>query len=315
VTVAELSPRTHADPVVLEGRFRLDCRVSEGDGVSLWRATDQVLRRSVAVHLLPAWTPLPPGLAQAVQASARVNDARLAPIFDISFSPECPCIISEWAGDPNLEDLLLTGLPDPSLAAFIVAEAADAISAAHEGGRPHLRLGLRSLHWGSSGLKITGLGIDAALSGADPADPARTDPARTDTEALARILYALLTGYWPGDEATALRPARRNRAGLYEPRQLSAGVPAILNAIICQALPGQPSWGQASIRTPHALATALRGARPAVQALIPSPRLPQAATQAATQAAPHAAPHRNARHARGRGDAGRRPSPVSCFSS
>ena len=315
MTVAELSPRTHADPVVLEGRFRLDCRVSEGDGVSLWRATDQVLRRSVAVHLLPAWTPLPPGLAQAVQASARVNDARLAPIFDISFSPECPCIISEWAADPNLEDLLLTGLPDPSLAAFIVAEAADAISSAHEGGRPHLRLGLRSLHWGSSGLKITGLGIDAALSGADPADSARTDTARTDTEALTRILYALLTGYWPGDDATALRPARRARAGLYEPRQLSAGVPAILNAIICQALPGQPSWGQASIRTPHALATALRGARPAVQTLVPSPRLPQAATQAATQAAPHAAPRGNARHARGRGDAGRRLAPASCFSS
>jgi hypothetical protein len=316
VTVAELLPRTHADQVVLDGRFMLDCQVSERHGVSLWRATDQILRRPVAVHLLPAWTPVPPGLTQAVQASARVNDTRLAPIFDISLNPECPCIISEWARDPNLEDLLLTGLPDPSLAAFIVAEAADAISAAHAGGRPHLRLGLRSLHWGSSGLKITGLGIDAALSGADPADSARadatrTDTARTDTEALTRILYALLTGCWPGDEAAALRPARRTRAGLCEPRQLSAGVPAILNAIICQALPGQPAWGQASIRTPDALAAALRAARPAVQALVPPPRLPRTAPHAA----PETAPRGNARHARGRTDAGRRPSPASCFSS
>jgi hypothetical protein len=315
MTVAELSPRTHA--VVLDGRFMLDCQVSERHGVSLWRATDQILRRPVAVHLLPAWTPVPPGLTQAVQASARVNDTRLAPIFDISLNPECPCIISEWARDPNLEDLLLTGLPDPSLAAFIVAEAADAISAAHAGGRPHLHLGLRSLHWGSSGLKITGLGIDAALSGADPADPARTDAARTDTartdtartdtEALTRILYALLTGYWPGDEATALRPARRTRAGLCEPRQLSAGVPAILNAIICQALPGQPAWGQASIRTPDALAAALRAARPAVQALVPPPRRPHAA--------PLGAPRGNARHARGASDAGRRSTLASCLGS
>jgi hypothetical protein len=307
MTAAELLTITHAEPTVLDGRFRLDQHISERNGVSLWRATDQVLRRPVAVHLLPAWTPVPPGLATAVQASARVNDARLAPIFDVSYSPECPYIISEWAGDPNLQDLLMSSLPDPALATFIVAEAADALSVAHRGGRPHLRLSLRSLHWGSSGLKITGLGIDAALSGADSTlagtDPALTDTALADTVALAQILYALLTGYWPGGGTTTLPPARRSRTGLREPRELNTRVPAILSAIICQALPAQPGWGQPSIRTPEGLATALRAARPTVQALVPPSRLP------------YAAPGGNARHARGRTDAGRRSSLASCFSS
>jgi hypothetical protein len=272
------------EPVVLDGRFRLDQQVSESGGVTLWRATDQVLCRPVAVRLLPAWTPVPPGLTQAIQASARVNDARLAPVFDISYSAGSPFIVSEWAGDPNLEDLLLSGVPSPALAAFIVAEAAAALSIAHAGGRPHLRLGLRSLHWGSSGLKITGLGIDAALSGADSADPA--DPAGTDTAALAQILYALLTGYWPGDNAP-------------EPRQLRADVPPVLNAIACQAL---PIWGTPSIRTPDGLASALRAAQPALSAPV-APLVPQARLAPTAPAAARGP----ARHARNRADAGRRP--------
>jgi hypothetical protein len=307
VTIAALLTRTHAEPVVLpdpvvvpepvvlDGRFRLDRQVSEqvgdSDGVSLWQATDTVLCRTVAVHLLPAWGPVPPGLAKAVQASARVNDARLAPIFDIGYSAGSPFIVSEWAGDPDLEDLLLAGVPSPALAAHIVTEAAAALSIAHASGRPHLRLGLRSLHWGSSGLKITGLGIDAALSGADPADQADpADLAATDTVALARILYALLTGYWPGGGAAP------------EPRQLRADVPPVLSAIACQALPG---WGPPSIRTPGELATALRAAQPALpdappvlSALVP-PARPAPAAPAAGRG--------HARHARSRADAGRRP--------
>ena len=68
--------------------------------------------------------------------------------------------------------------------------------------------------------------------------------------ALARMLYALLTGYWPGDEATdqltaqltaqvtALPPAPV-KGRVCTPRQVRAGVPAILDAITYRALHGQ----------------------------------------------------------------------------
>lgn len=76
-----------------------------------------------------------------------------------------------------------------------------------------------SLRWGTSGVKITGLGIQAALR------QARADnPAAADTRALALMLYALLTGYWPGDEPTALPSAPRRRGQWYSPRQASASV-------------------------------------------------------------------------------------------
>jgi hypothetical protein len=225
----------------------------------VWKATDEVLRRPVTVHLLPPWVPVKPEVAAAVRASARVNDPRFATVLDADYCADRPYIISEWAADPTIEELLLTGLPSPALAALIVADAAAALANAHEAGRPHLCLGPRSLHWGRGGLKITGLGTDAALSGADATSLAVAYV--VDTTDLARILYALLTGHWPGNEPTVLVPAPRTRTAFFEPRQVQPGVPSILNAITCNALPGQPGWGRPSIFTPAELATALRSAR------------------------------------------------------
>jgi hypothetical protein len=247
------------EAVLLDGRYRLDALVSRVGGTTLWRATDQLLCRPVAVYLLPAWRPVRPSLAEAVQACARVNDARLATVFDVDYDADRRYIVSEWVSDPNLEQLLRTGLPGPELAAQIVADAAEALAVAHQAGRPHLRLTMRCVHWGSSSMKITGLGVDAALSEATPVLSA-AEAAAADTTALARVLYALLTGYWPGDEVTALPPAPRHRIGLREPRQLRPEVPPMLNAIVCHALLGQPGWGKPSIFTPAQLAAALRSA-------------------------------------------------------
>src|SRR4029077_6655608 len=76
----------------------------------------------------------------------------------------------------------------------------------HEIGLAHLRLDPACVHWTvGGGVKIAGLGIDAALAGlaltasADGAD----DPELTDTQDLARLLYAALTGYWPGQPGSA----------------------------------------------------------------------------------------------------------------
>ena len=69
------------------------------------------------------------------------------------------------------------------------------------------------------------------------------------------MLYALLTGYWPGDEPTALPPAPRHKGQVCTPRQVRAGVPALLEIDIegarqvRRAIPGAllvflapPSW-------------------------------------------------------------------------
>jgi hypothetical protein len=241
----------------LGGRFRLDERITAAGQLSLWKATDELLRRPVTIHLLPRGVPVPPHVVAAVQAAARVSDPRLAIIYDTDYSVDGPFIVSEWTRGTHLEDLVLSGLPSPALAAAMIADAADAIAVAHGAGRPHLCLGVRSLRWDAgSGLKITGLGIDAALSGTNAADPATAD-----TMALARMLYALLTGCWPGDEPTALPAAPRHKGRVYTPRQVRAGVPGVLDAITCHALQLQPPGAPRPVLTPAGLAMALHSAQ------------------------------------------------------
>jgi hypothetical protein len=246
----------------LGGRFRLDERITAAGGLSVWKATDELLCRPVAVHLLPRGVPVPPHVIEAVQAAARVNDPRLATVYDTDFGIASPYVVSEWTRGTHLEDLVLSGLPSAALAAAMIADAADALAVAHQAGRPHLCLGPRSLSWDpASGLKISGLGIDAALCGIDRAGTLAADPAAADTTALAWMLYALLTGYWPGDEPTALPAAPRHHGRLYTPRQVRAGVPGVLDAIVSHALrlrpPGAPSAAVRPALTPAALAVAL----------------------------------------------------------
>ena len=309
---------------LLGGRFRLDERISlddqvsgpcgfswEARGFSLWKASDQLLGRPVTIYLLPPGIPVPRPVVEAVQSAAKVTDPRLAAVYDTDFNPECPYIVSEWAPGTPLEDLVLTGLPHPALAAAMIADAADALAVAHQAGRPHLRLTPRSLRWDpGSGLKITGLGLDAALCGA-----AADNPVAADTTALGRMLYALLTGYWPGDEAppttgqpstgqpstgqpstgqlsTALPPAPRHKGRVCTPRQVRAGVPAILDAITYRALHGQAADAPLRAQTPAGLAMALRMVqRPSYQMERPEEEGPPVRTR-------RSVPGRHARPAR-----------------
>jgi hypothetical protein len=289
MTVVEVPSGTQA---WLGGRFRLDERISvsdhigapcatswEAQGLSLWKATDQLLGRPVTMYLLPPGVPVPPAVVEASQAAAKVCDVRLATIYDTDFACETPYVVSEWTPGTHLEDLVLSGLPAPALAAAMIADAADALAVAQQAGCPHLRLTPRSLRWDkSSGLKITGLGLDAALCG-PASDGVASDGVASDgvadTRALARMLYALLTGYWPGDDPTALPAAPRHKGQVCTPRQVRAGVPAILDVLTYRALSGQAPNAPARPLAPAGLAMALRGVqRPSYQLVDPPEDVP-----------------------------------------
>src|SRR6266581_5624600 len=320
MTVVDIPSGARTAETWLGGRFRLDERISlddqvsgfsgscgssrEARGLSLWKATDQLLNRPVTIYLLPRG-PVPSAVTDAVRSAANVSDPRLATIYDTDFDQECPYIVAEWTPGTHLEDLVLSGLPHPALAAAMIADAADAIAVAHQAGRPHLRLTPRSMRWDNgSGLKITGLGLDDALCGSTAGNPppadGTADGTAADTAALARMLYALLTGYWPGDEPTALPPAPRHKGRVCTPRQVRAGVPAVLDAITYRALHGQAADAPLRAQTPAGLAMALRMVqRPSYQ--LDRPEEPVAAPPGRPGQAPG---RRHPRHARAR--AGRR---------
>src|SRR5580692_11067633 len=104
------------------------------------------------------------------------------------------------------------------------------------GGQAHLRLTPDALCWTrSSGIKITGLGIDAALAGDGLTGSDGHDPAIADTIALAALLYAAVTGYWPGEQPARLPAAPLSDGVVCTPRQVSADVSSAIDSVIVRA--------------------------------------------------------------------------------
>jgi hypothetical protein len=255
----------------LAGRYRLEDQVDAGGGWALWKAIDEILARAVTVLMFAENFPRVREAVTAARAASRLNDSRLSQVFDVDDSGESAYIVMEWVAGESLADMLSDGPLDPAWAAALVAEAAQAISVAHTAGLAHLRLVPGSLRWTSGGgAKITGLGMDAAIAGAGTDEDGGEDPAVVDTRHLAWLMYAAVTGYWPGPQDTGLPPAPAIDGSVCTPRQVSAGVPAAVDSIISQAMFGRATRSGQTISTPLEFADALAEvAAPAVPTPVP----------------------------------------------
>ncbi len=250
----------------LGGRYRLEDRVAAAAGWAAWKAIDETLARAVTVLTFAPGFPRLREVVTAARAASRLNDSRFAQVFDVEDDWDHAYIVTEWAAGDSLDDLLAAGPLDSARGARIVAEAAEAVSVAHAAGLAHLCLGPESLRWTpGGGVKITGLGIDAALSGANA-----EDPEFADTRRLGMLLYAALTGHWPGPDCPTLPPAPFADGLPCSPRQVRAGVPAALDEITSQVLMLRDRDENSQLTTPTQLATALFAAVPPV----PIPQLP-----------------------------------------
>jgi len=274
-------------------------QVSAGAGWTQWKATDETLARSVTVLTFAAGFPRVTETVTAARAASRLNDPRFSQVFDVEDADDAAYVVMEWVVGESLLDMLAEGPLDPPRAAALVAEAAQAIASAHVAGLTHLRLDPACLHWtAGGGVKITGLGMDAALTGPElVADDALADdaladdalaegalaegalaegdaPELTDTRDLGRLLYAALTGYWPGRPGSGpglLPPAPETDGIPCTPRQVSAGVPAGIDAVTCQALFQRPSRHGPALTTPTEFADALMRVAPPVPLPMLSP--------------------------------------------
>jgi serine/threonine protein kinase len=244
----------------LGGRYRLEDRVAAAAGWAAWKAIDETLARAVTVLTFAPGFPRLREVVTAARAASRLNDPRFAQVFDVEDDWDHAYIVTEWAGGDSLDDMLAPGPLDAARGARIIAEAAEAMSAAHAAGLAHLCLAPDSLRWTpGGGVKITGLGINAALSGASA-----EEPALADTRRLGMLLYAALTGHWPGPDCPTLPPAPLADGLPCTPRQVRAGVPAALDEITSQTLMLAGADGGFPLTTPGQLSGALLAAIPPV---------------------------------------------------
>jgi hypothetical protein len=103
-------------------------------------------------------------------------------------------------------------------------------------------------------IKVVGLATEAALRSTGPGSPEQ------DVRALGELLYASLTGRWPGPvRAWGLQPAPVEHGRLLSPRQVRAGVPRSLDDIADRLLGDPPRHHAVAINSSAGLSAALSG--------------------------------------------------------
>src|SRR5215469_3778987 len=237
---------------VLEHRYRLDDRVALGGVGEVWRGTDLLLRRVVAVKLLR------PEYAQDEECLARfraegrhaalLSHPNIAQVYDYAEkAPPVPgFLVMELVAGQSLARLLAGGPMGPARAMDIIAQAATGLQAAHAVGLVHRDIKPGNVLVGQDDLvKITDFGIAQAPGSArltrtgmligtaaylaperakgGPATPA------SDLYALGVVAYECLTGQIPFDgEPLAVAMAHIQQAIPRLPPSVPPGVAALV---------------------------------------------------------------------------------------
>ncbi|WP_037068627.1 serine/threonine-protein kinase [Pseudonocardia acaciae] len=164
-----------ASPLVLAERYRLDERVGAGSMGTVWRATDQLLGRTVAVKQL-LFLPGTPGfdtrgyeeakqrILREGRLAARLQHPHTIAVFDVVLHNDAPWLVMEYMPSRTLSALLLSESPvDPLRIAAIGWQIADGLSAAHAAGIVHRDIKPANVLIGDdSKVKITDFGVSRA---------------------------------------------------------------------------------------------------------------------------------------------------------
>jgi putative peptidoglycan lipid II flippase len=247
---------------VLASRYRLEELIAESQPTVTWRAFDQVLSRSVLVHLLAPGDPGAEELLTAARKASVATDSRFLRVLDAVHSTDPTVgsyIVCEYATGQSLEMILSHGPLSGLEAAWITREVADALAGVHTLGLYHRRISPETVIITPTGnVKIVGLLIEAALRprASNPV-PGVESPEQVDVTDLGRLLYALLVCRWPGGLAFGLPAAPKVGRRWMTPRQVRAGVSPALDNVCDQILGDPPRHHAPHITTVSGLVTAL----------------------------------------------------------
>ncbi|QIK65757.1 serine/threonine protein kinase [Nocardioides sp. HDW12B] len=233
-------------PRVIAGRYTLDAQVGRGGMGVVWRGEDRMLGREVAlkkIGLMPGGAE--PDLVRAereAQLAARLNHPHIVAVFDLVADGDAQWLVMEYVPGQTLGQMATEQGPlDPERARVVLAQAADALAAAHAAGILHRDVKPSNILVRNDGsVKLTDFGIARATAdvtltqtGLVTGSPAYLAPevasggrasAASDVWALGATLYHALEGRPPYDMGGNVM------AGMYqivhgpEPRSDRAGM-------------------------------------------------------------------------------------------
>ena len=249
-------------------RYLLESRIATGGMGEVWRARDTTLNRTVAVKVLKREYADDPSFRSRFETEARhaasLHHPGIAAVFDFGEAQSVdgsgvprPYLVMELVEGQPLSALLRPGSPmDPDAATALMAQAADAIAAAHAAGIVHRDVKPANLLvTPDRKVKVTDFGIARAAdsvgltqTGQVMGTPQYLSPEQargtTATEAsdvysLGVVAYECLAGRRPFDAGS---PVATALAHLNQPPPaLPAAVPAPLAAVVLRALAKDPA--------------------------------------------------------------------------
>jgi serine/threonine-protein kinase len=270
----------------LHGRYRLVAPIARGGMAEVWEGVDDVLTRPIAVKVLHLHLAADQGFQERFRreaiAAARLAHQNVVATFDTGEDDGTAFIVMELIRGRTLRALLEDhgGALPAWMARDIGIQVADALQAAHDAGIIHRDVKPANVlvcdAHGDAPLQVKvadfGIARAATQDGADLTQPGallgtakylapeqvegREPDARTDVYALGVVLYECLTGRAPfaADTEVATAMAHVHTEPL-KPRQLRAGIPRALEAIVTRAMAKDPALRYA---TAADLAAALR---------------------------------------------------------
>lgn len=240
----------------LDGRYRLDAPLNRRGSTVTWRAQDLNLGRSVLLHILDPNDPRALEVLDQARRAAPAIDNRFLRVWDavLDESGAGSFVVCEYAPGRSLELLLRSGPLSDIEAAWLVRELAAGLAGMHAQGLYHRVLNPDTVVVTTTGTpKIVGFLVEHALHpGADG-----SDPERTDVHALGQLLYASLTGRWPGQGRYGLPAASTDRHGHPLPPDALSAVSVEVSDIAQRILVSSPRGLETPLTTAGAIAEAL----------------------------------------------------------
>ncbi|GAB4103977.1 hypothetical protein GCM10028790_29960 [Micromonospora taraxaci] len=310
--------------VLLGDRYRLGERVATGGMGAVWRGTDVLLEREVAVKVLLPSLVADQEFTARFRAEARMLAALrhpgVVPVHDVGQAvladgSRVDYLVMEYVeGEPLSARVRAAGRLDPATTMSVLAQAADALHTAHLAGIVHRDVKPGNLLVKADGTVVLvdfGIARSRDMAGLTAAnmvlgtasymspEQATGQPvsAATDVYALGAVAYFCLAGQPPfhGDNplAVALRHAQE------EPPPLPSDTPPAVAAVVARALGKRPEdrFGSAAELAAAAadardstLASIPVSARPPWALAAPTPGVPAAASPAIPALAPPAGP-------------------------
>ena len=249
---------------VLGGRYELDEELGSGGMATVYRGTDRVLGRTVAVKVLAPNYARDQGFVarfrREAQAAARMNHPGVVNVYDTGSDDGTHFIVMEYVQGRTLAEVLKQdGRLMPDRAAEVGEAVAAALSFAHGQGIVHRDIKPANIMITSTGdVKVMDFGIARALTSGDTLtqtatvlgtatylspEQAQGEPvdARSDIYSLGVVLYELLAGRPPFSGDSAVSVAYKHvREEPPLPTKLEPGIPSGLEAVTMKALAKNP---------------------------------------------------------------------------